>query len=329
MQTTNWSRDLGVEVGGDDVVSHTGSVIVRMLADNIGLTSALSGALARADVIDDRGAVFRDMAVTIADGGTHICDLAVLGNQQRVLGPVASTSTIWRALNETDTKGLTGITAARNKVRRKVWELIEDRHGKIPPVQTCYGDLGEVIGIRIDATLVNSYSDKQLATGNFQGGYGFHPLTSWCDNTGESLAIIARTGSAGSNTAADHIAIIDASIAALPVKHRRRLLITIDGAGSTHYVVDHLTALNAAADTPSNTPWVSTSTPGSAARSPRCPKTCGLRSLTPPVRPATTTRASRRSPVCCATATAATDSPGAPTICECSCAANRSSTAPN
>ena len=68
MQTTNWSRDLGVEVRGDDVVSHTGSVIVRMLADNIGLTSALSGALARADVIHDRGAVFRDMAVTIADG---------------------------------------------------------------------------------------------------------------------------------------------------------------------------------------------------------------------------------------------------------------------
>jgi len=245
MQTTNWSRNLDVEVRGDDVVSHTGSVITRMLADRTGLTSALSDALARPDVIHDRGAVFRDMAVSIADGGTHICDLAVLGDQQRVFGSVASTSTAWRALNEIDTKGLTEISLARNKARQRVWELIVDRHGKIPPVPTCYGDLGEVIGIRIDATLVNSYSDKQLAAGNFKGGYGFHPLTSWCDNTGESLAIIARTGSAGSNTAADHIAIIDASIAALPVEHRRRLLITIDGAGSTHDVVDHLTALNA------------------------------------------------------------------------------------
>lgn len=54
-----------------------------------GLTSALSAALARPDVIHDRGAVFRDMAVAIADGGTHICDLAVLGNQQRVFGPIA------------------------------------------------------------------------------------------------------------------------------------------------------------------------------------------------------------------------------------------------
>ena len=86
MQTTNWSRDLGVEVGGDDVVSHTGSVIVRMLADKTGLTSALSGALARPDVIGDRYAVFRDMAVIIADGGTHICDLEVLGTQQRPPG---------------------------------------------------------------------------------------------------------------------------------------------------------------------------------------------------------------------------------------------------
>ena len=108
MQTTNWSRGLGVEVRGDDVVSHTGSVIVRMLADKTGLTSALSGALVRPDVIHDRGAVFRDMAVTIADGGTHICDLAVLGSRQRVFGPVASTSTMWRALNEIDTNALTG-----------------------------------------------------------------------------------------------------------------------------------------------------------------------------------------------------------------------------
>ena len=132
MQTTNWSRNLGIEVRGDDVVSHTGSVIVRMLADKTGLTSALSAALARPDVIHDRGAVFRDMAVTIADGGTHICDLEVLGNQQRVFGSVASTSTMWRALNEIDTNALTAITAARNKARRTVWERIEDRHGQDP-----------------------------------------------------------------------------------------------------------------------------------------------------------------------------------------------------
>ena len=72
------------------------------------------------------------------------------------------------------------------------------------------------IVIRIDASLIDSHSDKQHAAGNFKGGWGFHPLMAWCDNTGELLAIIPRPGNAGSNTAADHIAIIDAAIAAVP-----------------------------------------------------------------------------------------------------------------
>ncbi|MBS4726879.1 transposase [Mycobacterium sp. SM1] len=116
---------------------------------------------------------------------------------------------------------MTRITAARNRTRQRVWSLIEERHGAIPPIATAYGDICGVIGIRIDATLINSYSDKQCAAGNFTGGFGFHPLTAWCANTGECLAIIARPGNAGSNTATDHIAIIDAAIAALPAKYRR------------------------------------------------------------------------------------------------------------
>jgi len=111
-------------------------------------------------------------------------------------------------------------------------------------VRTCYGDLHDVICIRIDATLVTSYSDKECAAGNFKGGWGFHPMLGWRDNTGELLAVFCRPGNAGSNTAADHIAIIDAPI---PVKYRRRLLITIDGAGSTHKVIEHITGLDAAA----------------------------------------------------------------------------------
>lgn len=244
--TTFWSKNLGVEVRGDDVVSHTGSLMVRMLADNTSLTSALSAALFRADALHDRGAVLRDLSVAIAGGATCISDLGVLRDQARVAGSVASTSTAWRALSELDTAALERVVVARNMVRRNVWRLIEKRHGRIPPVKTAYGDLDDgVIAIRLDATLVNSYSDKELAAGNFKGGYGFHPLLAWCDNTGELLAFIVRTGSAGSNTADDHINIIDAAIAALPHKYRRRLLITIDGAGSSHAVIDHLTKLNA------------------------------------------------------------------------------------
>ncbi|WP_099318711.1 hypothetical protein [Mycobacterium ostraviense] len=38
---------------------------------------------------------------------------------------------------------------------------------------------------------------------------------------------------------------IDAAIAAIPAKWRRNLLITIDGAGSSHAVVEHPRKLNA------------------------------------------------------------------------------------
>jgi hypothetical protein len=54
-----------------------------------------------------------------------------------------------------------------------------------------------------------------------------------------------RRGSAGSNTAADHIALADAAIAALPPAFRRRLMVTVDGAGASHALVKHLDTLAA------------------------------------------------------------------------------------
>ncbi|MDI9918718.1 hypothetical protein [Rhodococcus sp. IEGM 1379] len=53
-------------------------------------------------MIHDRGRVFTDLAVTIADGGTSISDIEVLGNQKRIFGDVASTSTAWRTLANID-----------------------------------------------------------------------------------------------------------------------------------------------------------------------------------------------------------------------------------
>ena len=47
MQLTEWSKDLSVEVGGHGIVSHTGSAALRMLADQSGMTAALSKALHR------------------------------------------------------------------------------------------------------------------------------------------------------------------------------------------------------------------------------------------------------------------------------------------
>jgi Transposase DDE domain group 1 len=52
-----------------------------------------------------------------------------------------------------------------------------------------------------------------------------------------------RPGSAGSNTAADHLAVLDAAIAALPPAFRRRLMVTVDGAGASHDLIARLDKL--------------------------------------------------------------------------------------
>jgi hypothetical protein len=99
--------------------------------------------------------------------------------------------------------------------------------------------------IRIDATVTPAHSEKEPAEANFNG-FGHHPLLAYCDNTGgEPLAWMLRKGSAGSNTAADHIAITDAAIAALPPAFRRSLMVTVDGAGFSHKLIEHLDTLAA------------------------------------------------------------------------------------
>jgi hypothetical protein len=242
-----WSNDLTVEVGGHGVVSHAGSAVLRLLADRTGLTAGLSRALSRRGFtpVHDRGRVLADAAVCIADGGRVLSDLAALRDQAELYGPVASDATLWRALEEIGDTERVRIAAARARTRRRVWKLIEARHGRIPPSRVADIDLGKTVVIRLDATIQIAHSDRQGAAGTFKGTYGHHPLTAWCDNTCESLAFRLRPGSAGSNTASDHIASLDEAIAQVPDPYRRDLLVTVDGAGATLDLINHITALNA------------------------------------------------------------------------------------
>lgn len=246
-QRTGWARDLRVRVAGKGVVSHVGSALLRLLGDRVGLTAALSQALAvrgfHPDI--DRGRLLADLAVAVADGATAIDDIRALRDQGELFGQVASTTTAWRGLDETTAVALARIDRARAKVRARVWRQVVARHGQIPSARTCYGDLGKTVVIRLDASIVVAHSDKTGAKGTFKGTYGHHPLLATCDNTGELLVVLLRAGNAGSNTGSDHTKVLDAAIAQIPAAHRRDLLITIDGAGAGHAIIDHITALNA------------------------------------------------------------------------------------
>ena len=246
---TGWARDLRVRVAGKGVVSHVGSALLRLLGDRVGLTDRLSRALeVRGFTPDiDRGRLLADLAVAVADGATAIDDLKTLRHQGDLFGHVASTATAWRCLDQIGDLQLARIDRARATARTWVWRQIVARHGQIPPAATCYGDLGTTVVIRLDASIVIAHSDKTGAKGTFKGTYGHHPLLATCDNTGELLVVMLREGNAGSNTGSDHVTVADAAIAQIPPAHRRDLLVTIDGAGAGHQIVDHLTALNTAA----------------------------------------------------------------------------------
>jgi Transposase DDE domain group 1 len=248
-ELTAWSRDLTVEVGGAGVVSHTGSAALRIIADRTGLTGRLSNALARRGFmpVHDRGRVLADAAVMIADGGRVMSDLAVLRDQGELFGPVASDPTLWRTLDRIGRGQQARIAAARARTRVHVWRQIVARHGRIPASAVADTDLGATVVIRLDASIVISHSDKQQAAATFKRTWGHHPLTAWCDNTGESLAMLLRAGNAGSNTSADHIQVLTDAMAQIPAAYRRDLLVTCDGAGATKDLLAHITTLNTAA----------------------------------------------------------------------------------
>ena len=63
-----------------------------------------------------------------------------------------------------------------------------------------------------------------------------------------------REGSAGPDTTEDHLTIVGNSIAALPPAFRRRLMVTGDGAGAGHGLIEHWTSSPPPADTSSFTP---------------------------------------------------------------------------
>jgi Transposase DDE domain group 1 len=240
VNTTGWLKGLRVTGDGTGIVSHAGVALLRALAENTGLTAGLSKALAsRRLLVHDRGQVLSDLACAIADGAEVISDFRVIGDLQELFGPVASVPTCWRTLDEIAGGGsrpLARITAAVNAARRRAWAGIEARNGGIPGIAVADKTLDGVTGLRLDATVVACHSDKQGAEPNFKG-FGLHPLGCWCDNTGEPLAAMLRPGSAGSNTAADHLAVLGEAITALPPKHRRRLVVTCDGAGASHDLI--------------------------------------------------------------------------------------------
>ena len=154
---------LRVTADGSGLVWHAGSALLTGMADRVGLTAALSEAMAptrQRTSAHDPGVVLRDLVVMLADGGDCLSDLGGLRDQEDLFGGVASDSTAFRVIESIDAEGLERLRGAVAVVRSRAWKL---------------GARPARIVIDVDATLTTAHSQKQHAAGNFKKGYGHHP----------------------------------------------------------------------------------------------------------------------------------------------------------
>jgi hypothetical protein len=235
-----------VTADGRGVVGHAGVRLLADLADATGLSEAMSEALAplrQRDRGHDPGRVAVDLAVLLADGGEAIADLAVLRNQSEMFGPVASDATAWRVLDAVDSAAVDRIRAARARARELAWAQAAET-GRLPS-STVGGFTIPGLVLDIDATIVICHSDKESAAKTWKKTYGYHPLLCFLDATGEALAGILRAGNAGSNTATDHVAVLDLALAQIPdhLRHGEDILIRSDSAGASHAFLRHIRSL--------------------------------------------------------------------------------------
>jgi hypothetical protein len=245
MKDTPWDHGLRVTAEADGLIGHAGAVLLRKLADQAGLTAALRSALARAGKFPlvDRGITLVSMAVAIALGATSMNDITLLAQHAPVLGAEPSDTTVRRTLELADPATLDKIARVRARVRAHVWQLICATPAGFPWLAVAGKLLEGWLVIDLDATLITARSDKEGAAPTFKKGYGFHPLGAWLANTTESLAMLLRPGNAGSNTVADHIAVLTAAVRQIPARFRSRLLVRVDGAGASHELIAHLLSL--------------------------------------------------------------------------------------
>lgn len=241
---------LSVITGGESLVSHAGGVLLVETARRSGLAKELSARCRvwrRPLAVHDPGKIVLDLALMVALGGDAACDLGVLRAQPGLFGLVASDPTVSRlvmSLAEDAGNALEAIAGARAMARERVWGWAG------APLQD-----GQVV-IDLDATLVTAHSEKEAASRTWKKSFGHHPLLAFADHGsgggGEPVAELLRPGNAGSNTAADHVSVLDAALVQLPAPLRTPdahgaipVLVRTDAAGATHTFAAHLAARGA------------------------------------------------------------------------------------
>jgi hypothetical protein len=158
------ARRVKVSADGTGLVSRAGTLLLRELTVETGLAAGWTEALLDTyKAYPSRhlpGRVLADLAVMIADGGDALTHLAVLRDQGKLFGAVASEPTAWRAVERVDEEHLARLREVRAAARERAWAA-----GAGP-------DVAAGLTIDLDATITIAHSEKENAAATWKRTYG-------------------------------------------------------------------------------------------------------------------------------------------------------------
>lgn len=246
---------IAASLTGQSLISHAGLNALTSFIDATGFARLSEDRLSQfvpEQAIHRPGRIIGSLAVMLAGGGEHVSDLDVLRNSPALFGTVPSNATVSRFVARAAEQPEAfehGIGTLMRRMRSRIWEAA----GKRNPA-TLATELDPLI-LDIDATLTTSHSDKELAAGNYKGGFGHAPMVVSVDygkenGTGEVLVAQLRAGSKTANNAKDHIQVLAKALDQLPDTMRnehgdlatQKILVRTDSAGATREFLHHLHA---------------------------------------------------------------------------------------
>ena len=216
-------------VTGDEVTGVAGVVLWGPLLDRLNLVG----------VADDRrlrpigpggftgGECYRTLIEVLLAGGDFLSDRSLLaGATQRLRGDhvLPSHTTLWRFCAGADLGRVSKAAAVNRTVLARAWAMGA-------------GPTGGLVTIDPDATMVTTYGPgKHGSTFSYKGETGLSPLIGVCGETGDVLALRARSGNAAPGRAMGGF--IRECAAAIPAAVRAvsNLWVRVDSAGYQHDV---------------------------------------------------------------------------------------------
>ncbi|QGU08477.1 Transposase DDE domain protein [Corynebacterium occultum] len=237
-------------------------MLLAQAADRVGVADAIDTALGdrqKPNLVHTTGHTMTSLALALAIGGDDASDIDLLNPLvgTGLIDKIPSDSTIHRRHHELHDSGdedehsaeliddasTAAVLSGMKTARTTAWRACRARN----PATTA--TIANPLVVDIDATEVASHSDKEKAMPTWKKHFGFHPLTAIIDHgaglTGEPTAVLLRPGNAGSNTAADHIMVLNQTMNSMP-DHvdghdwGRRLLVRTDAAGGSKKFINHL-----------------------------------------------------------------------------------------